>query len=74
MKLLIIGGDVIDRIFQVFMDIETIGYGLSIHLKDLFNGLIFAGLAKLIIYSKSKNAKKFRKGEEYGFARWGAYY
>jgi type IV secretion system protein VirD4 len=28
-------------------------------------------LIKLIIYSKGKNAKKFRKGEEYGSARWG---
>ena len=26
---------------------------------------------RLILYYKSKNAKKFRHGEEYGSARWG---
>ena len=28
-------------------------------------------MIKFIIYNKGKNAKKFRKGEEYGSARWG---
>src|SRR5699024_11599664 len=38
---------------------------------DLLIGFILAAIVKLILYSKSKNAKKFRKGEEYGSARWG---
>ena len=40
-------------------------------------GLLVAGIGivlKIIVDQKAKNAKKFRKGEEYGSARWGAYY
>lgn len=37
----------------------------------LLNGLIGAILFKGMIYLKGKNAKKFRKGVEYGSARWG---
>ena len=66
-----VGGDLIDRIFQAIMDIETMDYVFSIQLKDMLGGIIFAGLVKLIVYSKGRNAKKFRKGEEYGSARWG---
>ena len=43
----------------------------SFHWKDLLIG-IGCGIAfKLIVDQKAKNAKKFRKGEEYGSARWG---
>ncbi len=66
-----VGGDVIDRIFQAIMDIETMDYVFSLKPKDMLGGIIFAGLVKLIVYSKGRNAKKFRKGEEYGSARWG---
>lgn len=38
---------------------------------DLLIGLIGAVVIRLIIYTKSKNAKKFRKGQEYGTACWG---
>ena len=34
-------------------------------------GLIGAVVIRLIIYTKGKNAKKYRKGMEYGSARWG---
>ena len=34
-------------------------------------GLCSAGLLRLAVYLKSKNAKKYRKGVEYGSARWG---
>lgn len=37
---------------------------------DLFIGLAVAALIRLIIYIKGKNAKKYRKGTEYGSARW----
>ena len=33
--------------------------------------LLGAVAVRLIVYSKGKNAKKYRKGEEYGSARWG---
>ncbi|NLL91755.1 MAG: type IV secretory system conjugative DNA transfer family protein [Ruminococcaceae bacterium] len=39
---------------------------------DLFIGITGAGLIRLIIYVKGKNAKKYRKGIEYGSARWGS--
>ncbi|MGI6739838.1 MAG: VirD4-like conjugal transfer protein, CD1115 family [Christensenellales bacterium] len=68
-----VGGDVLDRIFQAMIDIETMDYIFSFNPKALLGGLIFAAIVKLIVYSKGKNAKKFRKGEEYGSARWGTH-
>ena len=38
---------------------------------DLLVGAAIAGAIRLAVYVKSKNAKKFRKNEEYGSARWG---
>ncbi len=43
----------------------------SFHLLDLLVGLITALLIRLIVYEKSKNAKKYRRNVEYGSARWG---
>ena len=43
----------------------------SLHPFDLCVGLAGAMAVRLIVYSKGKNAKKYRKGEEYGSARWG---
>ncbi len=68
-----VGGDVLDRIIQAMIDIETMDYIFSFNPKALLGGLIFAAIVKLIVYSKGKNAKKFRKGEEYGSARWGTH-
>ena len=44
----------------------------SFHPLDLLVGVITALLIRLIVYEKSKNAKKYRKNEEYGSARWSA--
>ena len=38
---------------------------------DWLVGLVGAVVFRLLIYFKSKNAKKFRRDEEYGSARWG---
>lgn len=38
---------------------------------DLFIGAVGAVLIKAIVWIKGKNAKKYRKGVEYGSARWG---
>ncbi|KPI46172.1 conjugal transfer protein TraG, partial [Clostridioides difficile] len=38
---------------------------------DLLVGVAGAVLIRLIVYFKGKNAKKYRKGVEYGSARWG---
>ena len=43
----------------------------SLHPFDLCMGVAGAVAVRLIVYSKGKNAKKYRKGEEYGSARWG---
>ena len=43
----------------------------SFYLVDLLVGSAIAGLIWLAVYIKGKNAKKFRKNEEYGSARWG---
>ena len=43
----------------------------SFHLLDLCVGAAGAVLIRLVVYSKGKNAKKYRRGIEYGSARWG---
>ena len=43
----------------------------SFHPIDLFVGIAVAGIIRLVVYVKGKNAKKYRKNEEYGSARWG---
>ena len=43
----------------------------SLHPLDLLIGLIGAVCIRLAVYVKGKNAKKYRKGMEYGSARWG---
>lgn len=43
----------------------------SFHLLDLCVGAAGAVLIRLAVYSKGKNAKKYRRGIEYGSARWG---
>lgn len=65
------GGDVIDKIFQGILELNTMSFIPSIHLTDILIGIGVATLIKFIVYSKGKNAKKFRQGKEYGSARWG---
>ena len=43
----------------------------SLHPLDLLVGLCCCGGLRLAVYLKSKNAKKYRHGIEYGSARWG---
>ena len=43
----------------------------SFNPMDLLIGVAGAVIIRLVIYSKQKNAKKYRKGMEYGTARWG---
>ena len=44
---------------------------LSLHPLDLLLGVAGAVLVRLAVYLKAKNAKKYRRGVEYGSARWG---
>ena len=43
----------------------------SFHPIDLLVGVAAAAIIRLVVYFKSKNAKKYRKNIEYGSARWG---
>ena len=65
------GGDVIDKIFQGILELNTMSFIPSIHVADIIMGVGVAALIKFIVYTKGKNAKKFRQGKEYGSARWG---
>ena len=65
------GGDVIDKIFQGILELNTMSFIPSIHPSDILMGVGVAALIKFIVYTKGKNAKKFRQGKEYGSARWG---
>ncbi|WP_142977727.1 VirD4-like conjugal transfer protein, CD1115 family [Enterococcus faecalis] len=65
------GGDVIDKIFQGILELNTMSFIPSIHPTDILIGVGVAALIKFIVYTKGKNAKKFRQGKEYGSARWG---
>ena len=44
----------------------------SFHALDICVGILGAVLVRLAVYVKGKNAKKYRKGIEYGSARWSA--
>lgn len=44
----------------------------SFHPADLLVGLLAGLLFRLAVYLKGKDTKKFRKGREYGSARWSA--
>ena len=44
---------------------------LSLHPLDLLLGVAGAVLVRLAVCLKAKNAKKYRRGVEYGSARWG---
>ena len=43
----------------------------SFHPADLLIGIAGAVIVRLAVYFKGKNTKKYRKGMEYGSARWG---
>ena len=43
----------------------------SLNGQDFLIGVAGAVIVRLLVYFKGKNAKKYRKGVEYGSARWG---
>ena len=47
------------------------GFTTALHLFDFCVGIAGALIVRLVVYCKGKNAKKYRKGVEYGSARWG---
>ena len=43
----------------------------SLYPQDMLIGVLLAAAIRLAVYLKGRNAKKYRKGIEYGSARWG---
>lgn len=68
-----VGNSLFDKLGVMFLHLEWLFYHWypSLYLTDLLGG--FAGAAIFLVYFRYRklNAKKFRKGEEYGSARWG---
>jgi len=68
-----VGGSLVERLGVLFLNFQLAFADVlpSIHAYDLAAGVIAAIAVKMAVYLKGKNAKKYRRGEEYGSARWG---
>ena len=69
------GADILEKIFKLSETINTVFKAPlpSFNGIDLLSGIIGAVLIRFFVYQKSKNAKKYRKGIEYGSASWGTH-
>ena len=69
------GADILEKIFKLSESINTVFKAPlpSFNGIDLLSGIIGAVLVRFFVYQKSKNAKKYRKGMEYGSASWGTH-
>ena len=67
------GPDVSEKLLHIGQGFQTAfaSSAPSLHVLDICVGILGAVLVRLAVYVKSKNAKKYRKGIEYGSARWG---
>ncbi len=67
------GADMGSKLFYVMEHLDRIVGNLmpSIYWQDLLFGAGCAGVLYLLVWQKKNDAKKFRKGMEYGSARWG---
>ena len=67
------GPDVSEKLLHIGQGFQTAfaSSAPSLHVLDICVGILGAVLVRLAVYVKGKNAKKYRKGIEYGSARWG---
>ena len=67
------GPDVSEKLLHIGQGFQTAfaSSAPSFHALDICVGILGAILVRLAVYVKGKNAKKYRKGIEYGSARWG---
>ena len=67
------GNSFIDRFMVLLMNMGLAFQNPlpSIHLMDITIGILGVAGIKLYLQYRSKHAKKYRQGEEYGSARWG---
>ena len=67
------GLDVSEKLLHIGQGFQTAfaSSAPSFHVLDICVGIFGAILIRLAVYLKAKNAKKYRRGVEYGSARWG---
>lgn len=67
------GLDVSEKLLHIGQGFQTTfaSSAPSFHVLDICVGIFGAILVRLAVYLKAKNAKKYRRGAEYGSARWG---
>ena len=68
-----VGADASAKMLSFFstLPVALASWWPSLHPLDLLVGLCCGAGLRLAVYLKSKNAKKYRHGIEYGSARWG---
>ena len=68
------GSDASAKLLNIMTGLNTAFHSLVPGLApfDWLVGIVGAVAFRLLIYFKSKNAKKFRRDAEYGTARWSA--
>ena len=67
------GEDIGNKLLYAMEHADRILTGLqpSFNWRDMLTGIVAAVILKLLIWQKQSDAKKLRKGIEYGSARWG---
>ena len=67
------GLDVSEKLLHIGQGFQTAfaSSAPSFHVLDICVGIFGAIFVRLAVYLKAKNAKKYRRGVEYGSARWG---
>ncbi len=67
------GEDIGNKLLYAMEHVDRILTGLqpSFNWCDMLTGIVAAVILKLLVWQKQSDAKKLRKGIEYGSARWG---
>ena len=67
------GEDIGNKLLYAMEHADRILTGLqpSFNWRDMLTGIVAAVILKLLVWQKQSDAKKLRKGIEYGSARWG---
>ena len=68
-----LGEDIGNKLLYAMEHADRIltGLQLSFNWRDMLTGIVAAVILKLLVWQKQSDAKKLRKGIEYGSARWG---
>ena len=68
-----LGEDIGNKLLYAVEHADRILTGLqpSFNWRDMLTGIVAAVILKLLVWQKQSDAKKLRKGIEYGSARWG---